>query len=51
MLNRIADARAEKNFYILMAAISNESKKKSQRQRLKEQIEEEKKNQGMLNRN
>ena len=46
MLNRIADSRAENNFYILMAAIKNESIKKTVRQRLKEQIEEEKKNAG-----
>ena len=31
MLNRIADNRAENNFYILMAAIKNESIKKTLR--------------------
>ena len=44
MLNRIADNRAENNFYILMAAIKNESIKKTLRQRYKDQLEEEKKN-------
>ena len=36
MLNRIADARAEKNFYILMAAIRNEAVIKIYRARLKD---------------
>ena len=31
LLNRIADSRAENNFYILMGAIKNESIKKAQR--------------------
>ena len=44
MLNRTADARAEKNFYLLMAAIRNESIKRVVRSRLKDQIEEERKN-------
>ena len=51
MLNRTADARAEKNFYLLMAAIRNESIKRVVRNRLKEQIEEERKNAGQNNRN
>lgn len=45
MLNSIADRRAEKNFHFIMAAIKQESMKKAWKQRMKDQLEEEAKNQ------
>lgn len=45
MLNRIADKKAECNFHFIMEAIKQESLKKAYKQRLRDQKEEEAKNQ------
>ena len=46
MLNNIADRKAENNFHFIMAAIKQESIKKAWKQRMRDQLEEEAKNQG-----
>ena len=45
MLNKIADSKAELNFHFIMEAIKQESLKKAYKQRLRDQKEEEAKNQ------